>query len=517
MGTTTSFTMKATSNDNAAAASIRFFRTKCSHADLFRESYIRCYQNHGLKVIRCFPHCCPHMEYRGCGASLSLHVDHSGRADANRLQAFGRFQVASEPFFAPNDIIPLATFTSDLRSQRNALGTWLRGERHAPERGGGEVPTAAVFHFNEKRTDGWHYTWQGGSSTKKREELHQFRVYVVSRDSDSNDCAVVWSAGTPPFKLSSYRRARQNDEPVIAPQSKTRMTRASSHAQPHAPLVVDATPSRIQQHAHYLRTLHDFCTSISIDDIARPDWLAFEQRLLCQSRRWIQSAAAANIPFATSLLHPDHLRVSRSIEWGTQHELALDLMWQWFTPALFHRLHAFAADHAVEANDEVPQVYYEWIGTLYAIVEDMLAAHSETVERLAHRLDQRNRAAFDGDDDKIGLHAVLCTLQECAKLKAAARSDDAPANCRYQGLWVLANVQLRRMDLRPSLATFFRVFTMLFAVHSRLDGDVFFVITTSILLDTVLALMFACQGQLTRPDVARDEDRIPLERPAPPV
>ncbi|RHY28832.1 hypothetical protein DYB32_005675 [Aphanomyces invadans] len=129
------------------------------------------------------------------------------------------------------------------------------------------------------------------------------------------------------------------------------------------------------------------------------------------------NAAAASIRFfRTKCSHADLFRESY-IRCYQNHglKLALDLMWQWFTPALFHRLHAFAADHAVDGNDDIV-VYNEWIGTLYAIVEDMLAAHSETVERLAHRLDQRNRAAFDGDDDKIGLHAVLCTLQECAKV-----------------------------------------------------------------------------------------------------
>ncbi|KAH9165555.1 hypothetical protein AeNC1_009025, partial [Aphanomyces euteiches] len=29
-----------------------FFRVNCAHSELFRESYIRCFQNNGLKVIR---------------------------------------------------------------------------------------------------------------------------------------------------------------------------------------------------------------------------------------------------------------------------------------------------------------------------------------------------------------------------------------------------------------------------------------------------------------------------------
>ncbi|CAK4129522.1 unnamed protein product [Aphanomyces euteiches] len=114
-------------------ASPHFFRVNCVHDQVFSENYIRCYQNHGLKVIRCFPHCCPHMEYRGCGSSLSLRIDSAGLQQLDTLHAFGRFEIAAEPAFADGESIEWSTFSSDLCSKDNVYGMWLSGLRQIDE------------------------------------------------------------------------------------------------------------------------------------------------------------------------------------------------------------------------------------------------------------------------------------------------------------------------------------------------------------------------------------------------
>ncbi|CAK4922612.1 unnamed protein product [Aphanomyces euteiches] len=151
-------------------ASPHFFRVNCVHDQVFSENYIRCYQNHGLKVIRCFPHCCPHMEYRGCGSSLSLRIDSAGLQQLDTLHAFGRFEIAAEPAFADGESIEWSTFSSDLCSKDNVYGMWLSGLRQ----------------IDENKTDGWHYQWHGGSGKQKLHEMHRFHVVLPRRRQELN-------------------------------------------------------------------------------------------------------------------------------------------------------------------------------------------------------------------------------------------------------------------------------------------------------------------------------------------
>ncbi|ETV75926.1 hypothetical protein H257_09887 [Aphanomyces astaci] len=474
--------------DGATMSTPTFFRINCSHKDLFRESYIRCYQNHGLKVIRCFPHCCPHMEYRGCGSSLSVRVHDPAHYDRNDLQAFGRFQVASEATYAPNDVVSLSTFTSDLRSQRNAMGLWLQGHRQPPGEDG-----SLVYHFNEKRTDGWHYTWHGGSSTKKREALHLFQVYVVAVVPNNNDdkCVIGWSVATPPFKLSSYRRAKSADDSsssdVVKPKvvKTTRTTQPAQLAPRRGGLPVKSEAlTRIQRQAHQLAIAHTFCTSILIGDVAQR-WPAIERQLVAQCRDWIghpSDDVATSMPTMPSVVLPPELIQVSGMPWGAHHEIALNMIWRWFDPAVFTRVQQYTHDHACDDVHLMPQVYDVGIGFLHSMVADMLASHSHSFDefvRLALANDS-NPLPAHREPPTIGLHALLRTLQTNAKLK---NSDAAAFNTPSQQLriqqthefWVLSIVQLRRMSLRPTVVAFFRVFTMLFAVHTRLDGHLFFV------------------------------------------
>ncbi|CAK4627101.1 unnamed protein product [Aphanomyces euteiches] len=101
-------------------ASPHFFRVNCVHDQVFSENYIRCYQNHGLKVIR-------------------LRIDSAGLQQLDTLHAFGRFEIAAEPAFADGESIEWSTFSSDLCSKDNVYGMWLSGLRQIDEVLGDEV------------------------------------------------------------------------------------------------------------------------------------------------------------------------------------------------------------------------------------------------------------------------------------------------------------------------------------------------------------------------------------------
>ncbi|KAL4085642.1 hypothetical protein PRIC1_014978 [Phytophthora ramorum] len=65
--------MQATPSLEVASAT--FLRPECGHAQLFHPEYKRSNRTKGLKILRCFPHCCPeHIDRSYCGASLSPSV-----------------------------------------------------------------------------------------------------------------------------------------------------------------------------------------------------------------------------------------------------------------------------------------------------------------------------------------------------------------------------------------------------------------------------------------------------------
>ncbi|KDO30461.1 hypothetical protein SPRG_04363, partial [Saprolegnia parasitica CBS 223.65] len=72
---------------------LAYFRRDCDRADVFESTYLRCHHAHGLKVLRCFPHCspvcCPHSSYRNCGASVSVRI---AGIDAASVVAYARFE-----------------------------------------------------------------------------------------------------------------------------------------------------------------------------------------------------------------------------------------------------------------------------------------------------------------------------------------------------------------------------------------------------------------------------------------
>ncbi|KAG6592497.1 uncharacterized protein IUM83_12387 [Phytophthora cinnamomi] len=60
--------------------SCRFLRLGCSAEvhPLFRREYIRSNRERGVKLLRCFPHCCPeHVKRSYCGCSVHVLVTFS--------------------------------------------------------------------------------------------------------------------------------------------------------------------------------------------------------------------------------------------------------------------------------------------------------------------------------------------------------------------------------------------------------------------------------------------------------
>ncbi|KAG9408802.1 hypothetical protein AC1031_020646 [Aphanomyces cochlioides] len=428
-------------------AAPHFFRVNCSHEELFSESYIRCYQNHGLKVIRCFPHCCPHTEYRGCGVSLSLHIDLASSVVVDRLHAFGRFEVAAETAFADRERVEWTTFSSDMRSKDNVFEMWLEGLRQVYEN------RTAAFHFNKSRSDGWHYNWHGGSSKQKRNELHRFHVYVVQRVSDTQ-CTILLSAYTPAFTLMSYQRA-VGGKGREKPQAKAKKSDAKFKLQ-------QIPSDHVLDNAAKLIRLFHMCSGISIDDIPPQYWLAIEEKLLNRCVEW------SGLRHPSMVLLPEMLRFYSEKQWTAANEFAMDVLWTWFDKSTFEFCSEVFQTH--KANRNMREAYNAVVHVLYAFVTKKLQKDLEPLEDVlkACRINKANTSP-----DSMGYDAFVSASRESSMEAISIKPQDALLG--INGLWQLQSAMTRRLDVRPSIYNFFRLFTMVFAFDLRTHGNVVFV------------------------------------------
>ncbi|KAH9155105.1 hypothetical protein LEN26_003318 [Aphanomyces euteiches] len=425
-----------------------FFRVNCAHSELFRESYIRCFQNNGLKVIRCFPHCCPHTASRGCGASLSLLVDGINAAEPDTLYAFGRFELAAEKALADGERVDWAVFSNHLRGKKNLDGMWLQG-RHQVDK-----THAVAFHFNKTRTDGWHYEWKSGSSKLKRDMLHRFHVYVVQRES-SDDGRIVLSAYSPPFTLASYRRSVGTQ---IETSSSSRCTR-----QPRISQLAQTPRSQGLDKAETLFRLFQLASTLFVDEIPPPQWSNIQVTLSIRCVAW----SGLNLqPVAMQILPNDRHQDSPN-EWTLASESALKVLWSWFdttTLELFQRLLDRTAGNYRAAYEAGVEAIYE------TFVVQTFENNMDALEKLleTHQVD-------DSTADKMCYDAFVCLLRESSMKSTSMRptTERVPSGC--DGVWRLVSTQTGRLDGRPTVLSFFRWLTMLFALELRIRENVLFV------------------------------------------
>ncbi|KAH9115917.1 hypothetical protein AeMF1_010083 [Aphanomyces euteiches] len=413
----------------AMAEAPQFFRVNCSHPQVFHLSYVRCYQNHGLKVIRCFPHCCPHMEYRGCGASLSLRVETRGAEAVDTMHAFGRFEIASEAPIADTEIIEWTTFSKDLRSKDNVYGMWLHGVRQVIE------DRTVVFHFNKQRTEGWHYEWHGGSSKIKRNELHRFHVYIVQHESETK-CKILRS--------------------II--ENKT--TLKKNKTQPQRQKISN---DQVVSNAHKLVRIFQFCTAISIDDVPPQVWSAVEERLLQRCAEWSGLGALRSIPII-----PPELRQYSEQSWSSSHQIAVDVLLTWFDQTTFELYQRIFQTHRTSGN--LRSAYH---ALLEAVHEHIARNLQEDLDSLDAHLQNLRLSRSNRKNGSMCYDAFVSAFQESAMGLVCIRPKSF--FMRYNGQWCLQSFSIRQMDVRPTIYNFFRQFTMVYAMDMRIVENVLFV------------------------------------------
>ncbi|KAE8975030.1 hypothetical protein PR003_g26405 [Phytophthora rubi] len=220
-------------------ASAAFFRLECSDAQLFQTEYKRSNRTKGLKILRCFPHCCPeHIDRSYCGTSLSVRVELAARASdaappppSQVVAVFARFEATSDVSLRPGECVEVAKMAAGTQSDSNQEGQWVAGSLDRPSRLVTTIRTPGtpsddhkplVFHLNGKPFSRWYYDWESGANKAHRLTKHVLKAYIVERCAvDQHDnftdftrpCAhtqlyrVLHVVSSPEFTVISYRRA----------------------------------------------------------------------------------------------------------------------------------------------------------------------------------------------------------------------------------------------------------------------------------------------------------------------
>ncbi|OQR86753.1 hypothetical protein ACHHYP_09981 [Achlya hypogyna] len=274
-------------------ADVQFFVPNCEHTALFQPCYVRCQKSQGQKILRCFPHCCPHhIHYRNCGSAICLAVTPHG--DPSALRALAAFTLLDEELFRVDTVVAAQDLAGGVRAPENIFGEFVEGQR-LPVDG-----RQRHFRFDDKQVDGWHYAWKSGRSKVQRELQHVLRAYVFEAIDDKHWRCIGSTASTP-FTIVSYRGEHNKKKRAIAAQLPT-----SPASPPPTP------PHGDVDDMHYMTILTSL-QDVMLEDVPAPllPWLHDQFPHLLPhlqggvtDKRYIQVYVA----LALALGHPDFLK-----------------------------------------------------------------------------------------------------------------------------------------------------------------------------------------------------------------
>ncbi|OQR90170.1 hypothetical protein THRCLA_09417 [Thraustotheca clavata] len=168
---------------------------------LFDLKYLRTHRANSVKLIRCFPHCCPSHSYANfCATSMDLRVSNA-TPDVENDIAVVRFQTTSEIVYKIGDQIDAQEILMNLRRYDDNKAEWIPSEYQHYNK----ATQTMTYRFNHKNNLGWHYGWMGTSTKAHRTCTHQ--GYLLRKTASGQALSVVAVTTSPPFIVMSYRRA----------------------------------------------------------------------------------------------------------------------------------------------------------------------------------------------------------------------------------------------------------------------------------------------------------------------
>ncbi|TMW61906.1 hypothetical protein Poli38472_010969 [Pythium oligandrum] len=151
------------------------FVTCADHLVLFQSLYQRTNRTRGSKILRCFPHCCPHhLDRNFCGSPLLIRVEDSKSLLSLELLVFARFRLVNSVDFGVGDCIAASDILSSIQSEQNPNGEWITADE--------QISLAQThsrsFLLNPRAR--WFYSWESGVAKAHRLQEHALRVLVLA-------------------------------------------------------------------------------------------------------------------------------------------------------------------------------------------------------------------------------------------------------------------------------------------------------------------------------------------------
>ncbi|KAG6572708.1 uncharacterized protein IUM83_18722 [Phytophthora cinnamomi] len=270
----------------------RFLRLSCSEDEhpLFRREYARSNREKGVKLLRCFPHCCSeHVKQSYCGCSVHLLVTFSAEVrgvDLDEVLVTTRFEpslvaplwpaslaglfrdagAAGDDDSARHDNerkldvgesvqLPASLLALSAGPSSNKGAVWVRAERESASMQGRFPKNTVLYAINKRKFPKWFYNYDSSTTRTQREMTHHLVAYVfqqnVSRhsahqnqvhDSDPPTAVVLARHASPAFRLISFRRSGTTsndsgcelpalDTPVVNEASRVSGISAQQHYQ----------------------------------------------------------------------------------------------------------------------------------------------------------------------------------------------------------------------------------------------------------------------------------------------
>ncbi|RMX67308.1 hypothetical protein KXD40_002606 [Peronospora effusa] len=270
--------------------SSRFFRLECNHEYLFQSEYKRSNRTKGLKILRCFPHCCPeHIDRSYCGSSLSVEIQlaecpsesvPSKPAFREILSVFARFEAVSDGSLCPGECVDVNIMEQEVQTETHLDGQWIAGvlvrplevmaTNHEPVKTDNddndataslEEPNSLVYNLNGKAFSKWYYDWESGANKAQRLMKHVLKAYIVERIAVDRDnqvpiisnqetlmqvYRVVHVVSSPEFTVISYRRAPMDQLQLAHAHAAVQLGKTQSPLQVTSSLLEGVSPNGLR-------------------------------------------------------------------------------------------------------------------------------------------------------------------------------------------------------------------------------------------------------------------------------
>ncbi|KAG6950326.1 hypothetical protein JG687_00014322, partial [Phytophthora cactorum] len=216
--------------------SCHFLRLSCSEDDhpLFRRYYARSNRERGIKLLRCFPHCCPeHVQRCYCGTSIHVQVTFASiLPPAVQGNLLNDATQENERKLQPGEIVALPASLLAAGKRKVNQTVWIRADREGEVKQKTLPQNTVLYVLNNHRFPKWLYSYDSSVARTQREMTHHLVVYVFqligsSSQSEEIEAAVLARHESAGFSLVSYRRSGNNsgeagcDLPAINEVSST--------------------------------------------------------------------------------------------------------------------------------------------------------------------------------------------------------------------------------------------------------------------------------------------------------